>query len=219
MIRRFLFLLILLSIPVHALTPRLTISPFAGVHLATFHITLNSDRYENTMSVLPGAVFGVQLKFKLDDRYTLLTAPAYIRKGSRIRSDWEENTIKSTYRIQYIAIPFRIAYAPFPGLPCLLAGAGINIKLDDMEFHVDEYLVNGIDMRAGLDYYPVVKTVNTDWTLEAGIGMPFSLFHTRCFVEAIYLYGLTDIYDDFNKNEGGFWTRGIMLLAGMNLCL
>ncbi|MBN1781261.1 PorT family protein [bacterium] len=205
----------------------LSFTPFAGVNLASFSITLDTDNQEVKTSIAPCPALGMTVRVPL-----ILTglgvevSALYLQKGTHVEVMWNEDgvplKINQTIKGNYFEIPLHLTWSPLPTgrFPYLIAGASTGFKLTDLHLTVDKYTVDGTDI---LYLVPSsqketdIKTTEQDITFDIGVGLRVDLFVRTFRFEVLYQWGASDIYDDFNKDSGKMCTRSLLLTAGMEL--
>ncbi len=215
-----LITLIVLSFTINV-SAQFQIGPIGGVNLA--NITLDPTEAGTDFNTKIGFAGGVMMVYNFSPIFALLIEPAYMQKGSSVKSSFTDEgnnfTADQTISANYIDVPllFRASFGNGNVKPYLLAGGSVGYLFGDAKLKIDKITMNGNDVTSQFPSDRREQTLlikSLDIGLNFGAGVSFLLKSVILFLEGQYNIGLTDINDDPTDNAKAK-TKGIQIKAGV----
>jgi hypothetical protein len=203
---------LLVAAPVRA---EVRVGGVGGGNLAS----LATDSTDVKLGTLQRWSVGGELELDLSQSFALVARPAYVGRGTDIKSmpgvgDVSSHGAGSYARteLSYIDLPLLVKYSfPIQGVrPYLIAGPSLGLlrKAEGVSKFGNAAEVRD-DIKKDFE--------STDISLNAGAGVGTNVGQAYIFAEGLYGYGLTNINKDVTEPAGR--NRGVQFRAGITLRL
>lgn len=173
---------------------------FAGVNIATMHITPNED---NSLLTLPSLGIGGFIDYGITENISLSLGMMYLQKGVDVQGDESNFQIKLAYA--QMPVLFKFAFSDETMGPYLVAGPAFGfIASAKTTFNIDGVPYE-IDTKDGLKEF--------DFGLDFGGGVDVPVGSNTFFIEARYFHGMMNIENE-SVNNSSTRNSGFLIFAG-----
>lgn len=198
---------------------------FGGINIAKIAEDPQEEGFE--LSSRMGFLIGGIGLTKLSSSVSLIIAPAYIQRGTKIEATFEDpsfselGTTEQSWRLGYADVPvlLRINFTRnAAGGPYLLAGPNIGILIN-AKARVESVKIGGVpqSIRDGdVDIKEAFKKVDLGLNIGGGIEFPVgNAAGSSLFLEATYNLGVFNIADTVEGDNTSVKNRGFHLKGGI----
>lgn len=212
-----LFLLLLMT-TFSATVAQIRIAPAVSINLS--EISFDPVLTDATQELRNGFGVGAVISIPLQESLRLQFEPMYMQRGAvlgiRQGTGEEALLINQTIALNYLDLPvlLQIFFSDLQIRPYLLAGQGIGY-LQSATLNVDGATINGepADIEtSSRDIKDDLRKI--DITLNAGLGLSISLEAGDIFLEALFNYGLRNIFETNVDSKASSINRGLSFKAG-----
>lgn len=206
-----LLLVLLLS---GAILPRSGVAQalYVGARMGGSFTTFGGDAAEGLESSRGGLVVGGLVRWRVHDRLTIQSEPAWVQKGARGSLVGFEEPIAVDLRLDYVEIPLlvRVSMAtPIPLRPTVSAGGAVSFETGCSVRTNPEELA----LTFGCGYTQQGnRRRTTDWSLVFGSGIEYDVGSTSLSLNGRYSLGLVEVGNVAGlRNRGGTVALGFVV--------
>ena len=190
-------------------SPKMNIGVLGGLNLAN----TNVDPAMKGIELSNHIVFGIGgvLDYRLSKYFTLRLEPMYLQKGVKFETDEAPGGVDYEFKSAYLEIPLMITYTFVIQKirPYLIAGPTIGFCLSAKKDISWDSEHRDVDIKEG--------TESIDFGLGLGAGLNVPIGSNSIFLEARYVFGLTNVNEEPSDPE--VKNKGIQIFAGVTFPL
>ena len=200
----FLFVLLTLCMVLPA-NAQVNLGVLGGLNLANINVDPPMEGIELSNRIV--FVVGGVLDYRLSKYFTLRLEPMYLQKGVKFETDEAPGGVDYEFKSAYLEIPLMITYTFVIQKikPYLIAGPTIGFCLSAKKDISWDSEHRDVDIKEG--------TESIDFGLGLGAGLNVPIGSNSIFLEARYVFGLTNVNEEPSDPE--VKNKGIQIFAGL----
>lgn len=200
----FLFVLFTLCMILPA-NAQVNLGVLGGLNLANINVDPPMEGIELSNRIV--FVVGGVLDYRLSKYSTLRLEPMYLQKGVKFETDEAPGGVNYEFKSAYLEIPMMITYTFVIQKikPYLIAGPTIGFCLSAKKDISWDNQHRDVDIKEG--------TKSIDFGLGLGAGLNVPIGSNSIFLEARYVFGLTNVNEESSDPE--VKNKGIQIFAGL----
>lgn len=176
-----------------------------GLNLANISVDPPMEGIElsNRIAIVVGGVFD----YRLSKYFTLRLEPMYLQKGVKFETDEAPGGVDYKFKSAYLEIPMMMTYTFVIQRikPYLIAGPTIGFCLSAKKYISWDSQHSDSDIKE--------ETESIDFGIVLGAGLSVPIVSNSIFLEARYVFGLTNINEE--PSDPVVKNKGIQIFAGL----
>jgi len=200
----FLFVLLTLCMVLPA-NAQVNLGVLGGLNLANINVDPPMEEIELSNRIV--FVVGGVLDYRLSKYFTLRLEPMYLQKGVKFETDEAPGGVDYEFKSAYLEIPMMITYTFVIQKikPYIIAGPTIGFCLSAKKDISWDSQHHDVDIKEG------TESIDFGFGLGAGLNVPIG--SNSIFLEARYVFGLTNVNKEPSDPE--VKNKGIQIFAGL----